>query len=174
MNTLRAGDLTLEPQYAAHAAKMFVVLSDPALYEYELEPPASEEWLRGRFAKLESRQSPDGRERWLNWVIRLDGGPPIGYVQATVQEDCSACIAYVLSSTHWGRGIAGRAVEAMNDELVREYGVQSLYAVLKEDNARSRRLLERLGFAPSPVSHVSGSDVGPGELLMCRRATLEK
>jgi hypothetical protein len=84
MRTLETAALTLEPQRAQHAAEMFAVLSDPAIYEYENQPPASLEALRRRYAALESRRSPDGREQWLNWVIRLPAGEPIGYVQATV------------------------------------------------------------------------------------------
>lgn len=172
MNTLHTDNLILEPQVAAHAAEMFAVLSDPALYEYELQPPASEDWLRSRFARLETRRSPDGQERWLNWVFRLAGGPAIGYVQATVRDDRSAGIAYVLSSSCWGQGFARRAVEAMIDELVREYGVRTLWAVLKEDNVRSRRLLERLGFTPMPVGAWLDWRVEPGELMMSRRAVV--
>ena len=35
-----------------HAEEMFVVLSDPAIYEYEGEPPRSVQGLRDRFANL--------------------------------------------------------------------------------------------------------------------------
>src|SRR6267154_1901964 len=55
MRVIETGSLTLEPQTAAHAGEMFAVLSDPAIYEYENEPPPSLEWLRARFTKLESR-----------------------------------------------------------------------------------------------------------------------
>ena len=71
MHVIGTGSLTLEPQTAAHAEEMFAVLSDPAIYEHENEPPLSLEWLRARFAKLESRRSADGQQQWLNWVIRL-------------------------------------------------------------------------------------------------------
>jgi ribosomal-protein-alanine N-acetyltransferase len=60
MRVIDIGSLTLELQTAAHAEAMFVVLSDPAIYEYENEPPASLDWLRTRFAKLETRLSADG------------------------------------------------------------------------------------------------------------------
>ena len=33
--------LVLEPQVAAHADEMFIVLSDPAIYEFENAPPGS-------------------------------------------------------------------------------------------------------------------------------------
>jgi RimJ/RimL family protein N-acetyltransferase len=166
VRTLLADGLTLEPQTLAHAEEMFAVLSDSAIYEYERQAPASLDWLRQRYARLESRGSPDGREQWLNWVIRLASGEAAGYVQATVTEDGRAGIAYELASRYWGRGLARRAVQAMTDELAARYRVQTLTAVLKRANARSRRLLERLGF--SLVSAEDGS-VGADELLMERR-----
>jgi [ribosomal protein S5]-alanine N-acetyltransferase len=160
-----ADGCTLEPQVVAHAEEMFAVLSDPAIYEYEREPPASLDWLRQRYARLESRRSADGREQWLNWVIRLPSGEVAGYVQATVTADGRAGIAYELASRYWGRGVARRAVEAMTDELAAHYRMQTLTAVLKRANGRSRRLLERLGF--SLVSAEDGR-VGADEILMER------
>jgi RimJ/RimL family protein N-acetyltransferase len=117
MRVIDTGNLILEPQTAEHANEMFVVLSDPAIYEYENQPPPSLEWLRSRFTKLETRRSADGREQWLNWVIRLPTSELIGYVQATVRGDGHASIAYELSSTFWGRGLAFQAVGAMIAEL---------------------------------------------------------
>jgi hypothetical protein len=52
MRVIDTGSSILEPQTAAHANEMFVVLSDPAIYEYENESPPSLEWLRARFMKL--------------------------------------------------------------------------------------------------------------------------
>jgi [ribosomal protein S5]-alanine N-acetyltransferase len=66
MRVIDAGSLVLEPQTMAHAQEMFVVLSDPALYDYENKPPPSLDWLSSRFARLESRYSADGSEQWLN------------------------------------------------------------------------------------------------------------
>jgi RimJ/RimL family protein N-acetyltransferase len=170
MRFVDAGILTLEPQVAAHAPEMFVVLSDPAIYEHENEPPPSLEWLQARFTRLESRVSGDGREQWLNWVIRLRGGEAIGYVQATVRAGGEASIAYELASAYWGRGLASHAVRAMIGELVRHYRVQRLTAVLKRSNLRSRRLLERLGFAEAPAAVRLARHVEPDELLMQRAA----
>jgi [ribosomal protein S5]-alanine N-acetyltransferase len=110
MRTLRVGDITLEPQVTAHAPQMFAVLSDPAIYEFENEPPASETYLFERFIKLESRKSRDGKEDWLNWVIRLPSGELAGYVQATVTETSRAYVAYELASRFWRQGIGSSAV----------------------------------------------------------------
>ena len=171
MRVITTAGLTLEPQTRTHAEEMFVVLSDPAIYEYERQPPESLEWLRERFTKLESRRSADGTEQWLNWVIRLPSSQLAGYVQATVHADGRAAIAYELSSGYWGRGLAQQAVQAMLTELGSHYRVSRVTAVLKHDNKRSRRLLERLGFAPAAPEIHAKYDVEPGELLMWREAT---
>jgi RimJ/RimL family protein N-acetyltransferase len=160
--------LTLEPQVAAHAKVMFDVLRDPAIYQYENEPPPSVEWLRDRFSRLEARHSPDGRQHWLNWVISLPSRELIGYVQATVYADGRAAIAYVLHSRYWGRGLASEAVEAMIAELRARYDVRMLTAVLKRGNLRSMRLLERLGFSLAPAELHATLEAEPDELLMIR------
>jgi RimJ/RimL family protein N-acetyltransferase len=169
VRALATDRLVLEPQLAAHAPEMFAVLGDPALYAYENEPPPSVEWLRTRFAKLESRRSGDGSEQWLNWVIRIPASEAIGYVQATIHPDGTAGIAYVLSSRHWGRGLAREAVRAMLAELAGSYGVHTFTAVLKRENHRSMRLLERLGFAPAPADWMRELQVEADEALMVRR-----
>jgi ribosomal-protein-alanine N-acetyltransferase len=168
VRVIKTARVTLEPQVAAHAEEMFRVLSDTAIYEFENKPPPSVEWLRTRFARLETRCSADGSELWLNWVIRLPTSELIGYVQATIrQEDCAA-IAYELASAYWGRGLAHDSVEAMMSELAQSYQVRSLFAVLKKANLRSIRLLERLGFSlASPEQHLAHR-IEPGEVLMCR------
>lgn len=166
MRVIKADSLSLEPQTALHAEEMFVVLSDPAIYKYENEPPRSLAWLRERFAKLESRRSADAKEQWLNWVIRLPSSDLAGYVQATVRADGRAAIAYELSSAYWGRGLAYEAVQAMIGELVENYGVRKLTAVLKRENWRSRRLLERLGFSIASAELGASYELEPSEMLM--------
>jgi RimJ/RimL family protein N-acetyltransferase len=166
MRTLDAAPLTLEPQTTMHAAEMFAVLSDPAIYEYENAPPASEEWLRARFEKLETRRSGDGTEQWLNWVIRMPGAGLIGYVQATLHSDGSAAIAYEMSSAWWGRGLGRRAAEAMLSELVHHYGVTTIFAVAKRRNHRSLGLLARLGFTDADPGLRAKRGVEPDEALM--------
>ena len=168
MRIIETLHLRLEPQLAAHAPEMFKVLSDPAIYEFENEPPSSVAWLSSRFARLESRRSADGREQWLNWVIRVSNSDLIGFVQATLKPNGCAEIAFVLSSAYWGQGLAFEASRAMIAELVTCYGVQTLLAVLKRENRRSRQLLERLGFSVAVSERFTRSDIEPDELLMVR------
>ncbi len=163
MRTLALDGLTLEPQVAAHAPEMFDVLSDPAIYTFENEPPSSLEALTQRFVRLEERRSPNHQETWLNWVVRLHPGdgqprPLIGYVQATLDPSGRCTIAYEFHSAHWGQGHATRAVQAMLDECARQHGAQRYDAVLKKENLRSFHLLRRLGFTEASPEALAAVD----------------
>ena len=168
MQTIQTEQLTLEPQVATHAEAMFIVLSDPALYEYENQAPLSVEGLRERFLALESRHSRDGSQQWLNWVIRLPTSELIGVVQATLYPDGRAAIAYELHSAYWGRGLASESVRAVIAHLAVHYPVQSLSAVLKKENLRSMKLLQRLNFTLATPSQHAQLEVERDEFLMLR------
>jgi [ribosomal protein S5]-alanine N-acetyltransferase len=176
MQKINTDNISLEPQVAAHADEMFVVLSDPAIYEFENAPPESLDWLRKRFTRLESRGSADGAEQWLNWVVRLPTSELIGYVQATVYTREAtgrrAGIAYEFHSKYWGRGLASEAVQAVTNTLVNQYDVTHFAATLKHTNYRSTRLLERFGFVlASPQVHTE-REIDADEKLMLRDAVL--
>jgi ribosomal-protein-alanine N-acetyltransferase len=170
MRVVTQRGFTLEPQFASHARAMFELLSDPALYEFENEPPASLTALRHRFRRLESRSSPDRSQQWLNWVIRLHSGDVAGYVQATVHADGHAALAYVLGSKFWGKGTATRAVHAMIEELRAKHGVGECIAIIKTRNTRSSRLLQRLGFTADDAATRAVS-LEADESLFVLRAT---
>jgi RimJ/RimL family protein N-acetyltransferase len=185
MKLIQTDRLTLLPQLAEHADAMFAVLSDPAIYEYENTPPASIDWLRQRFARLESRMSPDRQQQWLNWVVQLQGQELIGYVQATLcagaQADARAgrvaalaqtdtpvhaMVAYEFASRYWGQGLASEAVAAMLAQLRTQYRVDSFSAVLRQPNLRSLRLLQRLGFAPANAQALAAHEIEADERVM--------
>jgi len=167
---LRTPRCILEPLVAAHAHEMFRVLSDPAIYEFENEPPRSEEWLTERYAFLEARKSPDGTKQWLNWVVRLASGELAGYVQATVLPSSTAYVAYELNSRFWRRGIGTSAVAAMLDELCSAYRVRRFIAVLKSTNHRSIAFLRSLGFEPAGDSDGIGLEIEADEQAMVKLA----
>jgi RimJ/RimL family protein N-acetyltransferase len=163
--------MTLEPQVATHAEAMFPLLNDTAVFTYiDDAPPVSVDALRDRFARLESRASADGREQWLNWVIRLDGATVAGFVQATVYSNGSAWIAFVLGRAHWGRGHAWHATRAMIDELGTRYGATRLLATADRENRRSIALLKRLGFELGGDDLRSTHDVAENDVLLVRAA----
>ena len=149
MRRLSGEGLVLEPQIEAHAGELYAVLDDPELYVFtDDKGPARKDALAARLAKLESRRSPDGTERWLNWVVRTDEGAMVGYVQATVRAGNVAEIAYVLGRTYWRRGYATAACRMLLAELRDTYRVERAVATLDPQNSASLALLRKLGFRP--------------------------
>jgi [ribosomal protein S5]-alanine N-acetyltransferase len=165
MHTLVSARLRLEPLVVTHADALYPILADPRQLEFLDDPrPASLEALRERYRKLESRRSGDGTEWWLNWALvpLTPGSTAIGFVQATVQADKRAWVAYEVGQAWQGQGFGGEATRAMVDHLVAHYRVTTLMASIDARNARSRRLVERLGFQET------AGDVQPGDVLYVR------
>ena len=170
MRALDAPGLVLEPLVAADADAMFELLSDRDLYRYiDDAPPRDVAHLRERYARLESRASADGRQVWLNWIVRAaPGGAPLGFVQATVLEDGSAWVAYLLGRAHQGRGIASRATAAMLAHLEADHGTRCLLANVEAENRPSIRLLERLGFRAATPEEAARHAPTPSERVFVR------
>ncbi|MPY65945.1 GNAT family N-acetyltransferase [Deinococcus sp. SDU3-2] len=140
--------LTLDPQRTEHAAGMAAALADPRVYTFLPSSPPQERDLCERFARLETRASPDGTEAWLNWVVfARPGGSALGTVQATVRPTLAeADVAYLFAPSAWGQGYAAEAMTALLDFLAGGWGVREALAQVDSRNAASIRLLERLGF----------------------------
>ena len=171
MKTIRTLRCILEPQVEAHAEEMFTVLSDPAIYEFENVPPPSVERLAAGYRLRESRTSPDGREKRLNWVVRLKNQEAAGYVQATVLESGASYIAYEFASKHWRKGIGSASVGAMMGELVESYGVHTFVAVLKTANYRSMGLLRQFGFTRGTPADAELYEAEQDETVLLKAAS---
>jgi len=139
----------LEPLTAGHAEELFPLLADRQIYQFiSDEPPISVVALAERYRRLESRCSPDRSQQWLNWAIRrLDDGPCVGYLQATIHPGGTADFAFVLGSAFWGLGLAREASVLVLRALFTEFGVTSVFATTDQRNFRASGLLTRLGFA---------------------------
>ena len=154
-----------------HAEEMFPVLADPHIYRHlDYGPPASVEALRALYTRLAAGRSPDGRERWLNWLVRrVDDGSPAGYVQATVVPDRCAWVGYVFAPRHWGRGLATEAMRDLLARLAQDHPVPVLLATVEVANTRSAALLARLGFEQAPAGDADAEALAPTERLYRRR-----
>jgi uncharacterized protein (DUF1684 family)/L-amino acid N-acyltransferase YncA len=140
--------LRLEPLTVDHAPAMVAVLADPSLYEFTGGSPPTLSELSARYARQSAGHSPDGSERWLNWIVVLDE-QPIGYVQATV-VGAEAEIAWVVSPDHQGRGLATEAATTMADCLA-SAGVTRLVAHIHPDHEASAAVAARLGLRRTDV-----------------------
>ena len=148
MTVLRTPRLVLEPLSPAHAEEMAPVLADPALHRFTGGLPATVDELRERYARQVAGRSPDGRARWLNWVVR-HGGDAVGHVQATVLDAATgpvAELAWVIGSAHQGRGFAREAAAAAVTALP---AGAALVAHIHPDHAASAAVARALGLAPT-------------------------
>jgi ribosomal-protein-alanine N-acetyltransferase len=164
MSLIESPTLRLEPLVAAHADEMFAPMSAAAIYTYIPEqPPVSVAALRQRYQQLERGHSASGRERWLNWIVRLGSGQCAGYVQATIHPASTADFAFVFAPEHWGRGVAFEACRAAIPSLERDFGVRALFATVDPRNLRSISLVQRLGFEEALAEDYPHGEVEPGD-----------
>lgn len=150
--------LILEPLRERHARELYPLLHDPRIFRYmPEEPPISAEALAVRYRLWEHRASPNGCERWLNWVVRLaSNAQAIGLLQATIPATAPALIAYMLVPAYWGQGLASEGVERIVKLLFDDYGVKRIGALIDTRNAASIALVERLGFRR--IATIRGAD----------------
>lgn len=168
MNVIESATLRLEPLVAAHADEMFGPMCAAAIYDYiPGQRPVSVLALRQRYQQLERGHSASGRERWLNWIVRLASGQCAGYVQATVHPGSTADFAFVFAPEHWGRGVAFEACRAALPRLAGEFGVRAVFATVDPRNTRSIRLLERLGFGEVSANDYPHGEVELGDRVFC-------
>lgn len=91
--------------------------------------------------------------RQLRFAIALQSDDSlIGTVglHSIVRDHRSAEIAYDIHPTHWGRGLASAACEAVT-HWARTKGLFRIQATALEDNKASIRVLERCGFKQEGV-----------------------
>jgi RimJ/RimL family protein N-acetyltransferase len=148
--------LLLEPLRVEHAAEMAAVLADPSLYEHTGGAPPSAAELEARYRRQAVGASPDGREGWLNWVLRAaDGGHAVGVVQATLRDDAHgrrAELAWVVGVARQGAGLATEGASAAMDWL-RAQGITAFEAHLAPGHAASGAVARKLGMEPTGARH---------------------
>lgn len=154
---LSTARLTLEPIVATHAPRLFPSLSDERLYTYLPEdPPTSVAALTERYGRWSGRRSPDGREVWLNWALRLrTKAEYVGVVQATARADGSALLAYVLFTAFQRKGYAREACSRVLEHLATDYGIRLAIAEIDTRNQRSIALVESLGFVRTATTRAA-------------------
>lgn len=82
------------------------------------------------------------------YVVRLNsGGLPLGLCGLVKRDFLSAPdLGFALLPDYVGHGYATEASRAVMQHAKSALGIERLYAIVKRDNQRSVRLLERLGF----------------------------
>jgi [ribosomal protein S5]-alanine N-acetyltransferase len=114
-------------------------------------PPDSLRALESRYSMLSSRRSPDGREAWLNFALRLrqsarNAPTYVGTLQATVLLDRVAYIAYTMFVPFQRQGYAMEGCVRLIEHLIGDYRTRVVVAEMDTRNVASIVLAEALGF----------------------------
>jgi RimJ/RimL family protein N-acetyltransferase len=141
---IRSRRLVLVPLKATDAEALAGLLEESPLREWLRADDAA--GLRQRFARWETRRSPDGQQAWLNWIVRAaDDERPLGWLQATVSGN-AARVAYALLPAERGAGVASEALRALVRWLTDRQGVSSVTAEIDDANVASGRVAAAAGF----------------------------
>jgi RimJ/RimL family protein N-acetyltransferase len=133
---------------------MAALLNDPELHTFIGGQPATLVELRERYQRQGEGSSPDGSQRWLNWIVRLQhDDQAVGTVQATVTADeggLAAGVAWVVATAHQRRGHARDAATAMVAWL-RDQGVATVVAHVHPDHPASAAVACAVGLSPTSI-----------------------
>ena len=149
--------LRLDPLRVADALEMVGVLADPGLYGVIGGAPPTLAELTEQYRRQVVGRSVDGRQVWLNWVVRVDG-TAVGYVQATVHGGDRAVVAWVIGRPWQGSGYATEAGRELL-ALLAGRGVSRVEAYIEPGHTPSERVAARLGFTATGTLDPDGEQL---------------
>ncbi|HSS40026.1 MAG TPA: GNAT family protein [Polyangia bacterium] len=152
MPALAGGRIVLRPVDDADAPSILTIFGDPEVVRYWSSPPLPD--LRAAGAFLDEMQEDFFRRRSFHWGIAeaqsgsSEAGPLIGTCSlgALSFRHRRAEVGFVLRRDRWGQGLAADALAVLFGFCFGRLGLHRLEADVDPENARSLRLLEKLGF----------------------------
>jgi len=137
--------LRLEPISAAHAEDLLRVYQDPAVAEwFGVWTP---EMARREAARMANAWQQDGVHKWMAYsrsTGELIGRGGLSRVQLEGHERVE--IGWVVRGQFWGQGYATEIGAAGLAFAFEELAADEVVSFTEERNARSRAVMERLGF----------------------------
>ncbi len=139
--------------------------ADPEVMRFLLKPLSLEE-SRALFERLRGMID---RRGWGLWAVEVDGAlaGATGLWEPTFKAHFTPCveIGWRLRREYWGRGIAHAAALQAEAYAFGALRLDELVSLTAEVNARSRRLMERLGFSRDPGDDFMHPMIGEGHPL---------
>ncbi|MBX7084704.1 MAG: GNAT family N-acetyltransferase [Nannocystaceae bacterium] len=145
--TLALGDVTLRPLLPSDAPALLEYLQDPAVTERTSYPEITPGFVDAMIARARARWADGELSRWA--LARSDDDRLVGTCGFGEWSRVHgwAELAFDLAPAQWGRGVMTRAVAAVLQVAFERARVQRVHAYVRVDNARSRQVLLRAGFA---------------------------
>jgi len=154
----RTRRFVMRPLEPADAAGLLALFGDSEVVEHmDIYPLEDMEEAEGVIAWATDRRA---RGLGVRWGVRESGGEDLigtcGFNTLELDRGRRGEVAYDLARAAWGRGVMSEILPQLVDLGFRGLGLRRLEAFVNLDNARSRRLLERHGFACEGVLREHG------------------
>lgn len=156
---LRTPRLELRPFTDADLPEAHRIYSDAEVMRYVGHGPVrSEHETRGMLAAYAAHQAAHGYSFWA--VVEFASGALIGdaglFLSQSVGPEVE--VGYTFARGAWGHGYATEAARACLDAAFGPLGLDEVIALVVPDNARSLRVVARLGMAPDGRRHAYGRE----------------
>jgi RimJ/RimL family protein N-acetyltransferase len=151
---LRGRSVHLRPPCSDDADALFRLFSQPEVTRYWSRPPMKmRSEAEGLLAEMGEAFAARSALHWL--VARRRGEAAIGTCALFHFDGRDRCaeIGYALLPESWGLGFASEAVALALTWAFHTLGLQRVEADVDPRNARSRQLLQRLGFRSEGLMH---------------------
>lgn len=151
MTILRTERLVLRQWRDSDREPWAALNADPLVLEFfpsTLTREESDHWLTVNHDRIE-------QHGWGLWAVEVVGGPPfVGFVGLAVPDfDASftPCVevGWRLARDHWGKGYAPEAARAALDFGFDELELDQIVSFTAVGNAKSRRVMEKVGMTES-------------------------
>jgi len=160
--TIHTPRLTLVAVADEHLPLLVELNSDPEVMRFLLGRAATPEETYAEWARRRGPQSDE--ERGLGYWVGFEEGTFAGWWSCSAYADDpdAGGLGYRLRQEAWGRGLATEGCRAMVAHAFTVPGIERVVAGTMAVNARSRRVMEKLGMRHVRTWHEKFEDPLPG------------
>ena len=151
--TLTTSRLLLRPWHDADVEAFVAMFDDPAVMEFLL-PPADRAAIESMVGRIRAHFDRHGYG-W--WAAELqETGAFIGFVGLVhipfeAHFTPAVEVGWRLASAYWGKGYATEGAQASLKAAFTQLGLEQVVSITVPANARSRRVMERIGMTRDPA-----------------------
>jgi [ribosomal protein S5]-alanine N-acetyltransferase len=147
MKVIETDRLFLRPLEESDAEELFAIYSVPENVRFMGKGSSSVEELRGHISG-HTKDHP-GIGPGLSAAFLKGSGEMIGRAGlffSSIDETDEIELAYLIDRTHWGKGYATEASQAILDHGFNDLGLQRIIAIIHPLNTGSIRVADKCGF----------------------------
>lgn len=165
MTLLTTARLRLEPCGPQHLDGLNALNSDPQVMRYITGRPETREETQAMIDRVQARWADWGTS-WWSFIDSASGEiVGAGCIQYLGRDPANPLeIGWRLKPSHWGRGLASEAAQAMATFAFDTRQAPLLVSICHPDNQASAKVMQRLGMRYRGVEHWNNMDTSVYEM----------